>query len=33
MDGLYRELLEEKAIRGGAVDRIETRVKNETVNI
>jgi len=33
MDGLYRELLEEKAIRSGAVDPIETRVKNETVNI
>ena len=33
MDSLYRELLDEKAIRGGALDRIETRVKNETVNI
>ena len=33
MDGLYRELLNEKAIRGCAVDLIETRVKNETVNI
>ena len=33
MDGLYRELLDEKAIRGGAVEQIETRVKNEIVNI
>lgn len=33
VDGLYRELLDEKAIHGGAVEPIEARVKNETVNI
>jgi glycosyltransferase involved in cell wall biosynthesis len=33
MDGLYRELLNEKAIRSGAVEQMEARVNNETVNI
>lgn len=33
MDGLYRELLDEKAIRAGAVGPMEARVTNETVNI
>ena len=33
VDGLYRELLDEKAIRGGAVEQIDARVRNETVNI
>jgi glycosyltransferase involved in cell wall biosynthesis len=33
MDGLYRELLNKKAIRRGAVEQMEARVNNETVNI
>jgi glycosyltransferase involved in cell wall biosynthesis len=33
MDGLYRELLDEKAIRSGAVAHTERMVNNETVNI
>jgi glycosyltransferase involved in cell wall biosynthesis len=33
MDGLYRELLNEKAIRSGAVEAMKARVNNETVNI
>jgi len=33
MDRLYRELLDEKAIRGAAVEPLEGRVENETVQI
>lgn len=33
MDGLYRELLDEKAIHSGAVAHTERMVNNETVNI
>lgn len=33
MDRLYRELLDEKAIRGAAVEPLEGRVGNETVQI
>jgi len=33
MDGLYRELLDEKAIGSGANEPMEARVNNETVNI
>jgi glycosyltransferase involved in cell wall biosynthesis len=33
MEGLYRELIDEKAIRGGAAEHLEARVENETVNI